>query len=1096
MPTTARLLSSFYLLFFLLLTAPGSAQQPMANRRPPNRLHSTLPFPGSSALDSIFLSQSFANKEGTGSVLLRARHPFPMDFQGINSAMPAQYSPSSFVQRTTAAASRVGCLDSSGRKLYLGDSLPVYLGYTSRTRDGNFLIAGTRMFSYVPHRQTGVLIKCKPSGDTLWVKNIGGDMSPNTVSYTNAYEMYDGSILLTGQINVPVSVNSRHDLILTKLSAAGDFQWQRTFVPNYQYAGGGSSPLINITDLQSTQSGDLFICGGLITGGFSRFGFAAKMNKDGVVIWSRGLALGGFMEFVGFNLVGNELHAYGSAYSDWPGHLMMMTSFDTGTGDTVFSKKWMIPHGPGSDRLFFRPMGITRLTNGNTTIYGRCASSGNPLGGDAVGRVATLEISPSFTAIGGYRVMNNRNEPVFDYTRIKVYEDGSAAFAGLYEKGQLHVGKIVNRQVIKERTISYQNKSFGWLSNFEQTAGGDFLAVNTGETFVHSGIEVLNLHASDTSGGCLGTDIEKSFLIGQPYVSVAVAFDSTLRNVMMETFNHRNYVSFNEGLTLTSQCKAVSFCDSLKLNPFKTSICLPSPLTLRFYKNKECGSGVAWDYDKGSVNSISHLNDSTVEFRFRNDFRGYIKAKLPGCVAIEDSIFVTVTQTQGSVQLGPDKTLCPGNTILLNARKGYATYKWQDGSADSTFAVTQPGLYHVTTTDACGGTYRDTITITAAPPIPFSAGPDRTKCNSDTIRLSAPDGFLSYAWSNNYNLSSVVAQTVTVNPLVDTAYYVKAEKTPGCFAYDTVRVKVFHAPPIDLGADRRFCLGDSAVFAAGTGFATYLWSNGQSGHAIVVKTAGTYSVTASTAEGCKSRDTVQVLQVYALPQPRLDKNGALCLGDSRSLKPGDFAAYQWSNNSSGPSLTVNAIGIYAVTVTDQNGCKGSDTTRITTIHPLPQGFLPADTAICSYSSLELKPSVEYNRYTWSNGTVVKGITITQPGQYSLDVIDSRGCRGKDTVVVSVKDCMSGLYVPTAFSPNRDGKNDLFRPLLFGNVKQFRFTVYNRWGQIIYQTTELQKGWDGRLAGKDAETGVFVWTCAYQLADGEPKTEKGTVTLIR
>ena len=167
-----------------------------------------------------------------------------------------------------------------------------------------------------------------------------------------------------------------------------------------------------------------------------------------------------------------------------------------------------------------------------------------------------------------------------------------------------------------------------------------------------------------------------------------------------------------------------------------------------------------------------------------------------------------------------------------------------------------------------------------------------------------------------------------------------------------------------------------------------------------------------------------------------------------------------------------------------------------TILPLPSRFLPADTAICSYGTLEMQPLSDFNRYSWSNGAMVKRITITTPGTYWLDVIDYKGCKGRDSIIVLLKDCISGFYAPTAFSPNGDGRNDVFRPLLFGRVKSYRFTVYNRWGEVIYQTTEWQRGWDGKIAGVLQNNGVFVWTCTYQL-DGDPiKTDKGTVTLIR
>jgi gliding motility-associated-like protein len=153
-------------------------------------------------------------------------------------------------------------------------------------------------------------------------------------------------------------------------------------------------------------------------------------------------------------------------------------------------------------------------------------------------------------------------------------------------------------------------------------------------------------------------------------------------------------------------------------------------------------------------------------------------------------------------------------------------------------------------------------------------------------------------------------------------------------------------------------------------------------------------------------------------------------------------------------------------------------------------------AICSYGSLTLKTNNPYTGYLWSTSATTSSITITRPGLYWLEVKDRNACTRKDSVLVSPKECMQGLYVPTAFSPDGDGKNDVFRPLLFGNIKQYRFTVYNRWGQAVFQTTELKKGWNGAYAGSLQDGNVFVWTCTYQLEGEAVKAEKGTVVLIR
>jgi gliding motility-associated-like protein len=112
------------------------------------------------------------------------------------------------------------------------------------------------------------------------------------------------------------------------------------------------------------------------------------------------------------------------------------------------------------------------------------------------------------------------------------------------------------------------------------------------------------------------------------------------------------------------------------------------------------------------------------------------------------------------------------------------------------------------------------------------------------------------------------------------------------------------------------------------------------------------------------------------------------------------------------------------------------------------------------------------------------------------VTDNNNCIGKDTIIVFQKDCLMGLFTPSAFTPNRDGKNDVFKPVFWGAVKQFKFVVYNRWGEVVFTTSELNKGWDGTVKGVLQDSGVFIWTCTYKFDSEKEKMGKGTVVLLK
>ena len=237
------------------------------------------------------------------------------------------------------------------------------------------------------------------------------------------------------------------------------------------------------------------------------------------------------------------------------------------------------------------------------------------------------------------------------------------------------------------------------------------------------------------------------------------------------------------------------------------------------------------------------------------------------------------------------------------------------------------------------------------------------------------------------------------------------------------------------------------------------------------------------------------VHVFKNPVVTLDHNTSLCV-EGRELDAGNFTSYLWNDGSTSRTLPVYSTGKYYVTVKDNNGCRGSDTTTIITILSHPSNFLPSDTSMCSYGSITIAPMYSYPGYLWNDNSLTASRIITKPGTYWLEVTDNNGCKGRDSIIVSLKKCIEGFYVPTAFTPNRDGKNDIFKPLIFGNIIKYQFRVFNRWGQLVFSSTDPQKGWDGQFAAHQQPMDTFVWICQYQLEGENPHVEKGTVVLIR
>ena len=260
-------------------------------------------------------------------------------------------------------------------------------------------------------------------------------------------------------------------------------------------------------------------------------------------------------------------------------------------------------------------------------------------------------------------------------------------------------------------------------------------------------------------------------------------------------------------------------------------------------------------------------------------------------------------------------------------------------------------------------------------------------------------------------------------------------------------------------------------------------------------TAGTYIDTLRSSLNCDSIVTTY-LTVNAAPKPDLGSDKNICTGTQASFNAGSFASYLWQDGCTAQTFTANQAGTYYVTVEDNRKCTGSDTVRINAVLPLPAGFLPVDTAICSYGTLLLKPRESFSTYLWSTSATSSSITLAGPGTYWLQVKDAQGCIGRDSIYVTRKECLTGFYMPNAFTPDNNRSNDVFKPIIGGVITRYELTVYNRWGQVVFASNNPGKGWDGTFNGALQDTNVFGWVCTYQLQGQPVKVAKGTVTLIR
>jgi gliding motility-associated-like protein len=375
--------------------------------------------------------------------------------------------------------------------------------------------------------------------------------------------------------------------------------------------------------------------------------------------------------------------------------------------------------------------------------------------------------------------------------------------------------------------------------------------------------------------------------------------------------------------------------------------------------------------------------------------------------------------------------------------------------------------------------------------------PDKlTKCNDDSLILKANSDFTSYNWEPGTFQIRLNDSTIKVYPSITQNYVVTAQTYWGCEMKDTTTIIAAVSSVINLGNDSSLCEGSAINLDAGNNFINYLWNDGSTEQFKKVFAQGIYFVQATNGNGCSSSDTFNVVKVYEKPLVNIHQRQVLCKGQSDVLSPGSFDSYLWQDGSTAQHFVVNGAGRYWVSVIDQNKCTNSDTVLIAAIADPPSDFMVHDTSICEYETIELKPVQSFSNYLWNNGSATFSILVNKSGTYWLQVNDVNGCTAKEFITVDSRACVIQIFFPSAFTPNGDGKNDLFKPVVRGPIEEYELLIFDRWGQRVFATKDVLQGWNGTISTKRRETGIFIWLCKYKFKDQQLKIQKGSFVLVR
>lgn len=394
---------------------------------------------------------------------------------------------------------------------------------------------------------------------------------------------------------------------------------------------------------------------------------------------------------------------------------------------------------------------------------------------------------------------------------------------------------------------------------------------------------------------------------------------------------------------------------------------------------------------------------------------------------------------------------------------------------------------------------------------------DTLICSIDTIQLSASSpGSLTpvFTWSPAYNILNAGSANPLVYPKTTTRYKVSLSDN-GCTSEDSILVRVVDQVTLSVSRDSTICLTDPVQLAAFGDGLKFLWTPAATlddpriARPIATPTGNTIYTVVSSIGKCSKTASININTV---PYPLVDAgpDQIICYKDSAFLQGTmNGASFLWSpsNTLRNPAtLTPTAFPVqsteYFLTVTDNKGCPKPVTDAVNiTVQPPVRAFAGNDTAVVIGQPLQLR-ATGGEFYAWEPATGLNFTTIDNPvailsqnQTYAVRVSTLGDCFAWDTINVTVFKTQPDIFVPNAFTPG-GSSNTVFRPKTVGISNLEYFRVFNRYGQLVFSTSEQGKGWDGKIAGVAQGTSTYVWMVRGRDFTGKIISKKGTMVLIR
>lgn len=492
------------------------------------------------------------------------------------------------------------------------------------------------------------------------------------------------------------------------------------------------------------------------------------------------------------------------------------------------------------------------------------------------------------------------------------------------------------------------------------------------------------------------------------------------------------------------------------------------------------------------------------------------------CSGVSNALQVTVTPgATATINAQSSTTICTGQTVVLESVSTANAYQWLlngvaiPGATNQQYTVNSAGDYTLQVSSINGCTAVSPITtvtlLTATTPTITSANGQFSFCQGQLLTLDAAAGFINYQWYlNNNAIAGATNASLTVTQTG--SYTVSAGSANGCNTSSSPTVinllplptaQVSPAGPILI------CNAVPALLQVASGASSYQWYNagvsiaGATANSYSAAQSGDYTVEITNATGCSALSNTVVVSFNTGITVSIYSNNLLpCEGDVVYLSTTqNYNQIDWTTGESGIQIGVTTEGKYGVTVVNSGGCTASDEVNIVF---LPKPIVEAGPDVTS----DCVNGILLNGFGDGNPLWEPALGLSNDNTFDVNAapeitttyyltVDNGTCKATDSLVVTA-DC-SSIYVPNAFTPNSDGVNDVFKAVGM-DIKEFKLVIYNRWGEKIFQTQDINIGWDGTYGGTQSPLGMYVWELEASDKNGTPLLNsiqsRGIVNLVR